>query len=233
MRQTLKTVFFLIVFLGMVERVLAVDAQLLVYRVSEPGLEPYFSRMIVTPEYVRLDEGGNVGDGYTLYERASGSIYNVSGEEGSVLQLRTLEKTPPAGVALKLEERVETDPDAPRVGGVRPVRVQLLVNGVVCRELMVVDGIMQPAIQGLKEFREALALFQAASLHTWPEASRTPCDLAELVYAPTRGLAHGLAVQDHSATMSQSLVDFEQNYDAAEELFVLPADYARIEMPDL
>lgn len=233
MQQTLKAIIFTLLTAGLAPAALAVDAQLLVYRVWEQGVDPYISRMLVTPDYVRLDEGGAPIDGYTLFERASGAIYNVSPEEQTITVMQASKELPPSPVELKLSEHVEIDKEAPTVGGVQPVRVQLLANGTACRELIAVQGIMEPAVQGLKEFRQALAQIQGARLDVWPEESRTPCDLAELIYAPTRGLEHGIAVQDRSSSMSQSLVDFEKQYVVGDELFVLPAEFNRINMPGL
>ncbi len=233
MQQALRAMSFLVFSIGLSGPALAVDAQLLVYRVWEPGIDPYISRMLITTKFVRLDEGGAIEDGYTLYQRDSGAIYNVSDEEQTITVMRPTKDVPDSPVKLDLTKQVEEDKQAPAVGGVHPVRVKLLANGTVCRELMAVDGIMQPAVQGLKEFRESLAKIQGARLDAWPEESRTPCDLAELIYAPTRGLAHGVAVQDRTPTMSQSLVDFEKHYMAADELFVIPANYERIELPGL
>ena len=46
----------------------AVQTGLLVYRVWEEGIEPYVSRVMVTEDYVRLDEGSDVA-GFTLFGR--------------------------------------------------------------------------------------------------------------------------------------------------------------------
>ena len=51
----------------------AQPASLLVYRVAEQGGEPYSSRIIVTPDFLRLDEGSDDAS-YTLFDRRQGSL---------------------------------------------------------------------------------------------------------------------------------------------------------------
>ncbi|MGV6827159.1 MAG: hypothetical protein ACWA5Q_09290 [bacterium] len=208
-------------------------AELLVYKVWEPGAEPYISRMLVTDKHVRLDEGGDSETGYTLYDRTDGTIYNVSHEDQSVTVMQALVPLPPRPQDLVLTEKVEIDEEAPTIAGVKPQRVQLLANGVVCRDLVTLPGVMNSATDGLKQFRQSLALIQGARLEAWPEESRTPCDLSELIYEPTRGLSHGLAIQDRTATMSQSLLDFVEGFKAEASLFKIPEGYDRMSMPGL
>ena len=63
---------------------LADPAALLVYQVWERGIEPYTSRILVNPDYVRLDEGAD-GGGYTLFDRRQEILYTVSTRDRSIL----------------------------------------------------------------------------------------------------------------------------------------------------
>ena len=60
-----------------------IPAALLVYRVSEQGTDPFISRILVTPNHVRMDEGG-AADAFTLFDRRAGMLFNVDPEERSV-----------------------------------------------------------------------------------------------------------------------------------------------------
>jgi hypothetical protein len=208
------------------------QASLLVYRVWEEGLSPYISRVLVTPRYVRMDEGEGVSQ-YTLYDREKAIMYNVDDEERSVLVM-----DPPTGVpsmpdTLTLGQKVEVQADAPTVGGVQPQQVTLSANDDTCRVLVAVPGLMEEAVAGMRDLQGTLARIQAATLGAIPAEMQTPCDLAENVYAPLRALDHGLPIQDRSTGRSRSLVDFSAEHRVSDELFALPGDYTRTEMPGL
>jgi len=208
------------------------NGALLVYRVWEPGLQPYISRILVTPGYLRMDEGEGSGD-YTLFDRKQGIIYNVSSEDHSALVMN-----PPAAAAatrddLRLEERSNSDDQAPRIGGLMPQNVSLLANGQVCREMVTVPGLMPEAVAGMRDFQRVLARVQAATQGNIPADMQTPCDLAENIYAPLRQLAHGLPIQDRSPRHSRSLVDYSAAHSFDDSLFVIPDDYRRMPMPGL
>lgn len=208
------------------------DAALLVYRVWEPGLDPYVSRVLITPQFVRMDEGEG-SDAYTLYDREQDIMYNVSAQDHSALVMN-----PPAAEVkvpddLKLSERVSSDDKAPKIAGLAPQHVSLLANGKVCRELVTVPGLMPDALAGLREFQALLGRIQHATLSNFPGDTQTPCDLAENVYAPLRGLSHGLPIQERSDRRSRSLVDFVARHKVDAKLFTIPEGFHREPMPGL
>lgn len=208
------------------------QAALLVYQVWEPGLDPYLSRVLVTPRFVRMDEGEGTED-YTLYDREQGIMYNVSREDRSALVMN-----PPATElqqpdSLKLSEKLEQDAAAPSIGGHAPQNLTLLANDKVCRHVVAVPGLMPKAVAGMRDFQTLLSRIQAATLYAMPADMQTPCDLAENVYAPLRRLDHGLPIQERSANHSRSLVDFEPEFAVDAALFTVPADYSRTPMPGL
>ncbi|MCW5585870.1 MAG: hypothetical protein KIS75_07025, partial [Chromatiales bacterium] len=83
----------------------AAPSSLLVYRVWEQGAEPYVSRVLVTADHVRLDEGSDTA-GYTLFDRRQESIYNVSVDDRSILVMDSAEPLPAAPDTLILQEQV-------------------------------------------------------------------------------------------------------------------------------
>lgn len=209
------------------------QANLLVYRVWEEGLDPYISRVLINAHYVRMDEGQDTGQ-YTLFDREQAIIYNVDDEERSVLVMDpSATPLPPVPDSLKLDQQVTVQTDAPAIGGRQPQQVTLSANGDTCRELVAVPGLMDEAVAGLRDLQTTLARIQAATLPAMPAETQTPCDLAEYVYAPLRGLDHGLPIQDRSSGRSRSLVDFSTDHVVSDSLFALPADYTRMNMPGL
>lgn len=204
----------------------AQTASLLVYRVWEQGIEPYLSRILVTPDYLRLDEGSDTG-GYTLFDRQQEILYNVSPEDGSVLVMNPTAFLPDDNAGLILQEEVVEDKQAPQVAGRQPKLVKLLANGEVCSELVAIDGVMADAIEGLSELKLVLARIQNSTRNAMPLDTRTPCQMAHEVYAPDRSLRFGLPLQERSSGRSQSLVDFSETFDADDGLFEVPDAFER------
>lgn len=204
----------------------AEQAGLLVYQVRESGIDPYISRIMVTDDYVRLDEGDG-RDGFTLFDRNQEIVYNVVPGDDVIYVMNP--SAPPAddNPALILDEKVETDADAPAVAGKQPRNVTLLANGEVCSELVVIEGVMQDALDGLSELKQTLARIQSGMVAAMPLDARTPCDLAESVHAADRSLRFGLPLEERSGGRQQSLVDFVPDYEAEAALFELPAGFAR------
>ena len=211
---------------------LAVSADLLVYKVWEEGAEPYISRILVTPDHLRMDEGDDEGD-FTLLDRRAGVVYNVSREDRSVLVMAPGEAPPSPTPAARLEVRDEPDPEAPRVGGVQPHRVELLADGESCGTLTVLPGRMPAALEGLRELRRVLARVQAASLAAAPPGVAGPCDRATALQAPTWSLDHGLPLSERAPGRTQLLLDHEADFQVPDRLFRLPKDYRRIHLPTL
>ena len=224
----MRSIICLLVCLAAADVWAGTPAGLLVYKVWEPGLQPYIGRILVTPGHVRLDEGMDNGD-FTLFERGQGIIRNVSVEDQSVLVMRAAGGPPEPAGKLELGEKTELDPDAPRVAGKQPQRRWLYTNGEACRELVTIQGVMTDAVAGLAEFRRALAKIQSPTV----PAESSFCEKSEFVYASDRSLGFGLPLRDSYLGKIQVLLDFDQQYDAAPELFLVPASYREISMPGL
>ena len=207
----------------------ATPAAMLVYQVWEVGADPYISRVMVTEDYVRLDEGSDAG-GYTLFDRQQEILYNVHIGDRSVLVMNSDADLPEENPGLILQEEVKVDEAAPRVAGAQPTEVRLLANGELCSEMVVIQGVMEDALEGLRELKLSLARFQSSSPGATPLSMRTPCDLAANLYAADRPLNFGLPLQERSSGRSQSLVDFSPDYEADDALFQVPADFSRRSM---
>ncbi len=207
------------------------EADLLVYKVQEPGVENYFSRILVTPTRLRMDEGSDTG-GYTIYDRKTGLIFNVNPEEETVIVFEPppLQPVPPESIKLGIQTQVEKK--APRVEGKQPVSVRLLANEKVCRELLVIDNGMVDAMDALRELYKALARVQYPTAHM-PGNQMSECELSEFVYAPQRAWEHGLPLWDVMGEKRRLLVDFRRHHSVREELFLVPENYERVVPPPL
>ncbi|WP_456405007.1 hypothetical protein, partial [Thiolapillus sp.] len=175
-----------VVFLLAVSTLLrAGEADLLVYQVKEPGVDNYISRILITSEYLRLDEGGASGESYTIYDRRAKKIYNVDPLARTVFEMHPPGFQPEPPDEMLLDEKKATDPDAPRVAGQQPEKLQLRVNGETCRELVVVKDTMGAAVSALSELYQALARMQYPAVGS-PGYTQDNCELSEYVFAPQR-----------------------------------------------
>ena len=210
----------------------AEQAALLVYDVQEQGAPPYISRYLITKTAVRIDEGAQSNAGYTIYDRISKRLYNVDPEERTVLELVPPPLQPEAPKTMALKQSLAIVKDAPPVGDVQLRKLSLLVDGKICRELMVAQGLMPQAVAGLIEFRRSLARLQYPGLERH-DAGLSDCQKVEWVYAPARHLQQGLPISDTMAGKRQLLLDYQADFSAPQGSFEVPEDYQRINPPAL
>ena len=192
---------------------------------SEPGVEPYATRMIVTPDFLRMDDGQDDGD-YLLYDRRSRAIHSVSHEDRTVLDIpfHAVGIEPPPG--LERITRRTVDEQAPAVGGRQPVQQKDFVNARLCMETVSAPGLLDDARRALKEYREALAGEQARNLYKTPPELRDPCMLSNLVFHPGKGLEEGFPLYERNqAGRTRELTDFRRNEKVRVSLFELPRGY--------
>lgn len=206
---------------------LAAEVDFLVYEVKEPGVDKYISRILVSKHFLRLDEGGAPGEGYTIYDRQAKKIFNVDPLEKTVLEMVPPAQQPVPPEAMKLEQKVMQDPDSPQVAGRQPLKIQLQANGETCRELVVVKDTMPVAVSAMKELYQALARMQYPAVDS-PGYTQNNCELSEYVYAPQRAFAHGLPLWDVMGGKQRMLVDFKSGYDVQDDIFAVPDDFERV-----
>jgi len=207
------------------------QAEQLVYRVQSPGEEPYFSRLLATPDFLRLDQGA--GDsGYILFDRRQQVIYSVTHEDHSILVIDPpplpsgLDAKAPA-IALQEAEPV----GVPAVGGVKPRQWTLSADARTCRQAFVLPGLMSQAVSAYAEYLGVLARQQAVTLEAMPPEFQDACDSAIHVFAPGALLDKGMIVKAWDAQgYLEELVDFRQQAELPDTDFTLPESYRRTPM---
>lgn len=207
-------------------------ATALYYAEQDEGGKPYRTRMIVTPRWLRIDDGPESRD-FLLFDRRERTIYNLSAADSSILVLPPLV----VGISspLALQNRTEKDTvEFPSVGG-RPVtHYRLHTNGKLCYDLYAAAELLPEAAQALREYRQALAGQHALPVPSMPKELLAGCDLANNIFAPARHLDHGLPVRlTEVGVRTSELVDYQQNFEAAPGLFELPAHYKRTTIEEL
>ena len=188
-------------------------------------MDPYNARLLVTPAYLRLDDGVDDGD-FALFDRASRVIYSVTHRDRTVLEIHPRPVDVPAPLALVQSVEKVAAADAPAVGGHQPQQLRLLVNGEQCYSLVAVDGLLPDAVTALRAYRGVLAGEGARVLPQVPADMQDPCDLALNVYAPSWQLEFGLPIQEvDSQGKGQALLDYNAAYPVDDSLFTLPKGY--------
>jgi hypothetical protein len=205
-----------------------VAATLMLFREQEPAIpEPYDSRMLLTADYLRMDDGIDDGD-FALLDRNSETIYSVSHDDRRILVVprRAIEIAAPQPFRHDVEEL-----DAggvPDVDGKPVRRYYLFTNGMRCLEIYSVEGFLEDARQALAQFAEILAGEHARTVHLTPEEYRQNCDLANNVFVPARHLDKGFPVRQKDFTgRSRYLVTTQDGVKVDSSLFELPTDYQR------
>lgn len=208
----------------------AVNVSIITFLEQEAGTDPYPVRVLVSPEYVRLDDDYDESD-FVLLERRSRTLYSVAHESRSVLVIKNQPFSGSMPPDMTLTEERSIDEDAPTIAGKQPIQVTYLANGTPCYQAISVAGLLDSAVAGMSEFSTVLAERQLGNLDTVPDSIQTPCFLSRYGYAPERHYSHGLPVQvwDESG-FNRSLTDYRAGETVAAALFEIPGDYQRLQL---
>jgi len=199
--------------------------QLIVYVENEDGVEAYKTRIIVTSKYMRFDEGDD-SNTFLLFDRAKKVAYSVNHEMKSTMVVHGKEADVAAPIELNHSVKVIDDvKDAPPIAGVSLVHRRHLTNGQVCFDVISAEGLMPSAVSAMIDFHKVLATDSASTFNIMPADMHDPCVISMSTFAPTRHLDHGFPVQEWKPGYARSLVDYNNNYKADANLFILPKDY--------
>ena len=200
---------------------------ILLYEEREAGTDSYVVRVLVSPGYVRFDDGYAASD-FALLDRQSKTVFSVSHEDRSILVIEYQPGDVAAPPDLKLTEIRTADDTAPAIAGKQPVHVNYLANGDLCFQAVTVPSVMGDAVAGMAEYAEVLAERQLNNMESVPESMQTPCFLSRYVHASARQYQDGLPVQEWDDTgYFRTLTDFSENETVPAALFELPGAYER------
>lgn len=202
-------------------------ATILHYQESEQGIAPYPVRILVTSDYLRLDDGADAGN-FLLVDRQADMLYNVDHQRRNILAIPDSEIADTAGMP-EIEVKVEAAPDAPRIGGRAVSRINVIADDELCMTAHVVPALLPDVTAALRKYQQILAARQYRDLDLTPDVMRGPCFYANYVQGATRYLDEGLPVQwSHEGGRAQVLMDYEQDRTVPASLFTLPEDYQRV-----
>ena len=195
------------------------------YLDQDPGEPAYHTRILVTPRYLRIDDGRHSMD-YTLVDRKARRLVNVTGEQRQMLTIDdgrvTLKKPSPWRVR-------ESDASAGK--GMRRARV--ILNGRWCWTVTAAPGLLPDVTRALITYRDILARAQAQTYRATPPALQAPCDLAQYVFERHRLYRNGLILKAvYASGQRRRLVDY-RTAPLRPDLFRLPSGYTMVNLKQL
>ncbi len=205
----------------------------LIYEVQEGERAPVVTRIWVSPEMMREDDGEE-GSGYVLFDRRDKTVYSINPEEHTLLTIPLAEIGDPGSAPADLNLKQRKAVQAPRISGRQPEHWQLRLGEQVCQEGWVVPGLMPESIAAMSEYREALARQHRLTLDQIPEAYRDLCDDTVQVFAPAALLQKGLPLNTWDAKgVVWKLREFQRVEADLKKLFERPEDLEVITMPGM
>ncbi len=201
-------------------------ATILTFSERDTGGAPYEARMLITPQYLRMDNGAD-GGGFILLNRATRTVYSVSRTDRTILVI-TPEKIAFPRLARFRQRVVKGGGDFPAVAGKRVVHYTFFTNGKRCFDVYAAAGLLPDAVAALREYQRVLAGEQAVTEARTPRSMRSVCDLSNYIFRPARYLDFGFPVRQRDDTgASRQLLNFRTAVPVASSLFALPSHYRR------
>ncbi len=209
------------------------DAQLLVYRVSEPGAAPYISRILVTERYLRMDQG-RADDGFILYDRRQQIIYSVNSADRTILQISPIQSERPLPDGMKQRAEPVDDQALPELKGGETEYWRFFVNDELCRSAIVAPELMPGATRAYAEYLDLLAAQHYSTLQAIPPELQDACEQTVHVFTPLAVLDKGLVVREWGeAGGLQELLDYRERFEVPADSFSLPEGFQRTRLGEL
>ena len=199
----------------------------------EGGVTPVNTRMLVSAEMLRIDDGEQ-SDGYILFDRRTRTIYSVSHASRSVFVVKpkSVTLTAPSPFVHRV---VAESSKLPAIAGHPIVQAVHITNGKVCAEVFAAKGLLPDAVAALRAYAEAQAGEQAESEVAKPADLQSDCDLAEHVFTPGRHLDHGFPVRLNrpASGHTRQLGDYREGVPVSPSQFEVPAAYRKFQRSDM
>lgn len=200
----------------------AADMTVLRYVDQDPGGEPYPTRILVTPDYLRMDDGEDDGD-FFLLDRRQRKLVNVMRDRQVAMVF--LPGTLPPRPA-DWNPRLDTRPAASGTG-----RFSLSMKGVVCSEGVAALRAAPDAARAMAEMKSVLASMQYRVWQESPPELQHDCDLVNLVWESGTTLKLGLPLEEREFTGRSRKFESETLQPLQPGLFRLPDGMATINAP--
>lgn len=200
----------------------AADMAVVRYVDQDPGDPPYLTRILVTPDFLRMDSGEDGGD-FVLLDRRQRKVINVL-RDNQLAMVFTSGTVPPKPASWK--PRLDT-----RKAAHGTQRFSLAVNGVVCSEGIAARRAAPDAARAMAELKAILAATQHRVWQASPREMQHDCDLANLVWASGATLELGLPLEEREFSGRTRQLESESSQPLQPELFRVPDGMTAIDAP--
>ena len=188
---------------------------------QDPGAPPYLTRILVTPDFMRMDGGEDGGD-FVLLDRRQQKVINVM-RDNKLAMVFTSGTLPPRPAGWK-----------PRLDSHRAaagtVRYSLSVSKVVCSEGVAAKR-APDAARAMAELKAILAATQYRVWKDSPHDMQHDCDLANQVWESGTTLKLGLPLEEREFTGRTRQLESESKLPLQPDLFRVPEGMTAINAP--
>ena len=228
----------LVILFGLSSCVNEPNDALVIFTEQENGVEPYQTRMIVTKEYVRVDDGEGATS-FILYNRNEKVVYSINPDEKSVMAIheKKLKEGEVFEPPFKLTHSVKKMPemkDAPTIKGEGARHYQLITNDKICYDVVAIKNLMPNVVKALTEFHNHMATDSMVTFNNTPKDLLDACGITSSTFKPARQFEFGFPIQEWGDNdYSRSLMDYNDNYIADPKLFSFPEGYKHYSVQEL
>ena len=201
---------------------------------QEPGVEPYQTRLIVTGDYMRFDDGEGSID-FVLFDRNKNIIYSANSGEQTVMSVaakKIADMKPPFELKQDVK-KLGALKDAPKIQDKSPLHYQFFTNDTLCYDVVAVKDLLPDVVKAMQAFQAVLASDSKLTFNTMPADMHNACNMSMSTFAAGQHLQYGFPVQEWTpAGTGRALIDFDINYKADKKLFELPENYQLYSVQD-
>ena len=188
----------------------SVKATALLFQEQEKGVEPYSLRMLITPKFLRMDDGPDATS-FLLYDRKKKTIFNVNDDDKTVLVIQRRSLGMPESERPELTIADNDTTGMPSLNTLRPVHKTLKAGKNTCYDVVAVPELMPDAVAAMREYLVTLSSQQIENLDKTPVEMRNPCMMANLIYYPDKHLTYGFPLREWDYRgFVRELLDFGQ-----------------------
>ena len=211
---------------------------LVLFMEQETGVEPFQTRMIITKNFLRIDDG-KTSNSFVLFDRIKKVVYSTIPDDERIMAVheKKLKKgqvfEPPFPLKHSVKEMPEMK-DAPEIAGESAKHYQLITNDKACYDVVAIKGLMPHVVEALTEFYKHMATDSMMTFNNMPADLHEACDMTLTTFNPTRQFEFGFPIQEWGKrNYSRSLVDYDVNFKADPKLFMLPEGYQNYTVTEL
>lgn len=189
---------------------------------QDPGDPPYLTRILLTPGFMRLDDGNDDGD-FILLDRGQQRVINVMRGNQQAMVF-SAGKLPPRPAGWKPVLDVKT-------GAPGTQRFRLMVKDEVCSEGVAAARAAPEATRAMAELKSILAPMQYRVWKDSPAELQHDCDLANQVWESGATLKLGLPLEEREFTGRTRQFESESKQPLRPELFRVPDGMPQVDAP--